>query len=428
MNFAKRFTIRSTAAAMLGLALGTTGLMASHAANAGEVTIWAWDPNFNIAIMQEAAKRYTAKHPGTTFKIVDMAKGDLEQKLQTTLASGITKTLPDIVLVEDYNAPKYLRSFPGAFEPLSGKVDHKGFAGYKVNLMTLNGKVYGVPFDTGTTGMYYRSDLIKQAGFSDKDMQNITWDRYIEIGKQVEAKTGKKMFAMDPQDIASIRIMMQSAGRWYFDKDGKLDIKSNPALKAALEVQTNFMKSGVYKPTSGWGEWVGALNKGDVASVITGVWITGSVKAEASQSGKWAVAATPRLNVPGATNASNLGGSSWYVLSSGKEKAAAADFLNEIYAKDVDFYQTILQSRGAVGSLLASRNGKAYSEADPFFGGAKVWQQYSDWMGKVPSVNYGIYTAEGDAAVAAQLPGLAQGLPVEKALENIHNQLASQIK
>ena len=424
MNFAKR----STLTALIGLALGTTGLMASHAANAGEVTIWAWDPNFNIAIMQEAAKRYTAKNPGVTFKIVDMAKADLEQKLQTTLASGVTKSLPDIVLVEDYNAPKYLRSFPGAFEPLSGKVDHKAFANYKVNLMTLGGKVYGLPFDTGTTGMYYRSDLIKQAGFSEKDMQNITWDRFIEIGKQVEAKTGKKMFAMDPQDGGLIRVMMQGAGRWYFDKDGKLDIKNNPALKAALETQVKFLQSNIYKPTSGWGEWVGALNKGDVASITTGVWITGSVKAEASQSGKWAVAPTPRLSVPGAVNASNLGGSSWYVLSSGKEKAAAVDFLNQVYAKDVDFYQTILQSRGAVGSLLASRSGKAYSEADPFFGGDKVWQKFSDWMSKVPSVNYGMYTYEGDAAVAAQLQGLAQGLPVDKALENIHNQLASQVK
>ena len=424
MNFAKR----STLSALIGLALSGTGLIAGHSAQAGEVTIWAWDPNFNIAIMQEAAKRYTAKHPDVTFKIVDMAKADLEQKLQTTLASGVTKNLPDIVLVEDYNAPKYLRSFPGAFEPLSGKVDYKGFASYKVNLMTLGGKVYGLPFDTGTTGMYYRTDLIKQAGFSDKDMQNITWDRFIEIGKAVEAKTGKKMFAMDPQDGALIRIMMQGAGRWYFDKDGKLDIKSNPALKAALEVQVKFLQSNIYKPTSGWGEWVGALNKGDVATVTTGVWITGSVKAEASQSGKWAVAPTPRLNVPGAVNASNLGGSSWYVLASGKEKAAAADFLNQIYAKDVDFYQTILQSRGAVGSLLASRSGKAYSEGDAFFGGAKVWQQFSDWMGKVPSVNYGMYTYEGDAAVAAQLQGLAQGMPVDKALENIQNQLASQVK
>ncbi len=424
MNFAKR----STLSAMISSISSTSGLMASHAAHAGEVTIWAWDPNFNIAIMQEAAKRYTAKHPGVTFKIVDMAKADLEQKLQTTLASGVTKNLPDIVLVEDYNAPKYLRSFPGAFESLSGKVDYKGFANYKVNLMTMGGKAYGLPFDTGTTGMYYRTDLIKQAGFSDKDMQNITWDRFIEIGKQVEAKTGKKMFAMDPQDGGLIRVMMQGAGRWYFDKDGKLDIKSNPALRAALETQAKFLKTGIYKPTSGWGEWVGALNKGDVASITTGVWITGSVKAEASQSGKWAVAPTPRLDLPGAVNASNLGGSSWYVLSSGKEKAAAADFLNEIYAKDVDFYQTILQSRGAVGSLLASRSGKAYSEGDAFFGGDKVWQKFSDWMGKVPSVNYGMYTYEGDAAVAAQLQGLAQGMPVDKVLENIHNQLASQVK
>lgn len=428
MKIATKIANRSTLTAMIGLALSSTGLLASHAAHAGDITIWAWDPNFNVAIMQEAAKRYTAKHPGATFKIVDMAKADVEQKLQTTLASGVTKNLPDIVLVEDYNAPKYLRSFPGAFEPLSGKVDYKGFASYKVNLMTLGGKVYGMPFDTGVSGMYYRTDLIKQAGFSDKDMQNITWDRYIEIGKQVEAKTGKKMFAMDPQDMDKIRIMMQSAGRWYFDKDGKLDIKNNPALKAALQIQTKFMTSGIYKPTSGWGEWVGALNKGDVAAVITGVWITGSVKAEASQAGKWAVAPTPSLGIPGSVNASNLGGSSWYVLAAGKEKAAAADFLNEIYAKDVDFYQSILQSRGAVGSLLASRDGKAYTQTDPFFGGAKVWQQFSDWMGKIPSVNYGVYTAEGDAAVAAQLPALAQGLPVDKALENIHNQLASQIK
>ncbi|MBT0570309.1 sugar ABC transporter substrate-binding protein [Curvibacter sp. CHRR-16] len=423
MNFAKRTTLST----MIGLALSASGLMASHAAQAGEVTIWAWDPNFNIAIMQEAAKRYQAKHPGVTFKIVDMAKADVEQKLQTGLASGVSKALPDIVLVEDYNAPKYLRSFPGAFEALNGKINHDGFAKYKVNLMTMNGKVYGVPFDTGTTGMYYRSDLLKQAGFAAKDMENITWDRFIDIGKQVEAKTGKKMLAMDPGDIGLLRVMMQGAGRWYFDKDGKLDIKNNPALKAALQTYAKIMQAGIYKPASGWGDWVGAFNKGDAASVTTGVWITGSVKAEASQSGKWAVAPTPRLNVPGAINASNLGGSSWYVLSSAKEKAAAIDFLNEVYVKDMDFYQNILTTRGAVGSLLASRNGKAYSEADPFFGGDKVWQKFSDWLSKVPAVNYGMYTYEVDTAVSAQLPALAQGLPVEKALDAIQNQVASQI-
>ena len=424
MHFAKRTTLT----AMAGIVLGSSGLMASTTASAKEVTIWAWDPNFNIAIMQEAGKRYTAKHPDTTFKIVDMAKADLEQKLQTTLASGVTKSLPDIVLVEDYNAPKYLRSFPGAFESMSGKVDYKGFAKYKVDLMTLNGKVYGLPFDSGVTGMYYRKDLLAKAGFAEKDMQNITWDRYIEIGKKVEAATGKKMLGIDPNDNGLVRVMMQSGGRWYFDKDGKLDIKNNPALKAALDVQARLFKSNIVKPVAGWADYVGAVNKGDVASITTGVWITGTVKAEKSQSGLWAVAATPALNLPGSVNASNLGGSSWYVLSSAKEKAAAIDFLNEVWAKDVDFYQNILAANGAVGSLLASRGGKVYSEPDAFFGGATVWQSFSDWLNKIPSVNYGMYTYEGDAAVAAQLPGLLQGTPMEKVLENIHNQLATQVK
>ena len=423
MNFTKRTIIK----AMAGLVLASTGLM-SAAVSAKEVTIWAWDPNFNIAIMQEAAKRYTAKHPDATFKIVDMAKVDLEQKLQTTLASGVTKSLPDIVLVEDYNAPKYLRSFPGAFEPMSGVVDYKGFAKYKVDLMTLNGKVYGLPFDSGVTGMYYRKDYLAKAGFSEKDMENITWDRFIEIGKKVEAATGKKMLGIDPNDNGLVRVMMQSGGRWYFDKDGKIDIKGNPALKASLEAQAKIFKSGIVKPTTGWAEYVGAVNKGDVASITTGVWITGSVKSEKSQSGLWAVAPTPSLGIPGSVNASNLGGSSWYVLSSGKEKAQAVDFLNEIYAKDVDFYQAILQSKGAVGTLMASRNGKAYSDPDEFFGGAKVWQSFSDWLNKVPSVNYGMYTYEGDAAMAAQLPGLLQGTPVDQILENIHQQLSAQMK
>jgi lactose/L-arabinose transport system substrate-binding protein len=424
MNVTKRTTLK----ALAGVLLASSGLLAASAASAKEVTIWAWDPNFNVAIMKAAGARYTAKHPDVTFKIVDMAKADLEQKLQTTLASGMTKSLPDIVLVEDYNAPKYLRSFPGAFEPLSGVVNYDGFAKYKVDLMTMDGKVYGLPFDSGVTGMYYRKDWIEKAGFSEKDMQDITWDRYIEIGKKVEAATGKKMLGIDPNDPGLVRIMMQSAGRWYFDNDGKLDIKNNPALKAALEVQAKLFKSNIVKPVAGWADYVGAVNKGDVASITTGVWITGTVKAEKSQSGLWAVASTPTLNVPGSVHASNLGGSSWYVLSSAKEKAAAVDFLNEIWAKDVDFYQSILAANGAVGTLLASRGGKVYSEPDPFFGGATVWQSFSDWLVKVPSVNYGMYTYEGDAAVAAQLPGLLQGVPMEKVLENIHNQLASQIK
>ena len=116
------------------------------------------------------------------------------------------------------------------------------------------------------------------------------------------------------------------------------------------------------------------------------------------------------------------------MLANGKEKAAAIDFLNEVWAKDVDFYQAILESRGAVGTLKASSGGAAYSAPDAFFGGDTVWQKFSEWMGKVPSVSYGMFTYEGEAAMASQLPALMQGTPTDKILENIHNQLAAQVK
>ncbi|MDR3496988.1 MAG: extracellular solute-binding protein [Ancalomicrobiaceae bacterium] len=402
-------------------------LLTAAIAEAKTITVWCWDPNFNVAIMKEAGARYTKAHPDVTISVVDFSKSDVEQKLQAGLTSGVAESLPDIVLIEDYGAQKYLQSFPGAFMPLSGIVDYKGFAPYKVELMTLDGKVYGMPFDTGVTGLFYRKDYLEAAGYKPADMQHLTWDKYIEIGKAVEAKTGKKMIGFDFSDGALTRVMIQSAGKWYFTKDGKLDIENNPALRAALDVQQKIMQANIYKPATGWNDWVSKFTSGDVATIVTGVWITGTIKAQKDQAGKWGVTEIPTLNVPGAVAASNLGGSSWYVINSSKVKAEAADFLNTIYAKDVDFYQAILQDRGAVGSLLAARSGKAYDAPDAFFGGDKIWQSFSNWLSQVPSVNYGIFTNEVDAAVAVQLPKLAKG-SVDDAIKAIAAQAKTQIQ
>ena len=415
---------------VLNLTLGAVVATCSMSvlAKKNELTIWAWDPNFNIAIMQEAKAVYQKSHPDVKINVTDFAKADLEQKMHTMLASGMTKSLPDIVLIEDYNAPKFLSSYPGAFADMTGKVDYSQFAPYKVDLMTMNGKTYGMPFDSGVTGMYYRTDLIKQAGYKPEDMQNITWDKFIEIGKAVKAKTGKQMLGNDPNDPGLVRVMMQSAGSWYFDESGKLNIKNNEALKEALRIHKEMVDAGIVRPTMGWSEWVGAVNHGDVATITTGVWITPSVKSAADQSGKWAVAPTPRLNIPGGTNESNLGGSSWYVIDSSDNKAQAIDFLNTVYGKDSAFYQKILTDRGAVGSYMPARSGDAYQKTDAFFGGQAIYSDFAKWLGQVPKVNYGYYTYEADAALASQLPAFYQGMPLDQVLDQVDSQLAAQIQ
>ena len=66
---------------LLALALALA-LAPGLAAAPQKLTVWCWDPNFNVAIMKEAAARYTAKHPETTFNIVDFAKADVEQSIE----------------------------------------------------------------------------------------------------------------------------------------------------------------------------------------------------------------------------------------------------------------------------------------------------------------------------------------------------------
>ena len=154
------FGLRNSVLAGAGLTL-----LSATMALATEVTVWCWAPEFNGAAMNEAISRYTATHSDVTIKVVDFAKGDLEQKLQTQLASGTTEGLPDIVLIEDYGAQKYLLSFPGAFEPLTDKVDYTKFAPYKVSLATVEGQTYSLPFDSGASGLFYRSDLLAEAGY-----------------------------------------------------------------------------------------------------------------------------------------------------------------------------------------------------------------------------------------------------------------------
>jgi len=409
-------------------ACGSKTTETSSEKGSGKLTIWAWDPNFNIKVMEEAKAIYTKDNSKVNIEVVNMAKADVEQKLQTMLQSGVKEGLPDIVLIEDYNAQKYLTAYPGKFANLSDKIKYDDFAKYKESLMTVDGKRYGVPFDSGVAGLFYRTDILEQAGYKAADLNNITWDKFIEIGKQVKAKTGKAMLAFDPADGGVMRIMMQSAGQWYFDEKGNINISKNEVLKEAAKTYKAMIDAGITKPTSGWNEWVAAFNKGDSATVCTGIWIMGSIKAEASQSGKWAVAPVPKLNASSSVNYSNLGGSSWYVLNDSKNKDTAIDFLKKIYDGNNDFYQKILVGQGAFGTYIPAQTGSSYSAADKFFGDQKVFTDMSGWMKQIPSVNYGKYTYEADGAIMAAMADYYSGkATVDQTLSKAEDQVKNQI-
>ncbi|MBD2871607.1 ABC transporter substrate-binding protein [Paenibacillus arenilitoris] len=400
-----------------------------EAPDTSKITIWAWDPNFNIKAMNLAKEAYAADHPDVTVDIIENAQNDIVQKLNTGLSSGTTKGLPNIVLIEDYRAQSFLQAYPDAFYPLTDSFKAADFADYKIGPTSVDGKNYGLPFDSGVTGLYVRTDYLEQAGYKMEDLQDITWDEYIEIGKAVKEKTGKDWISLDPNDMGILRVMIQSAGSWYLAEDGKAaNLEGNEALKEAFETYKKMMEANIVKIHADWSQYVANYNSGDVASVPTGNWFTPSITAAADQSGKWAIAPLPKLSKNAeSVHASSLGGSSWYVLNvDGKEKAA--EFLGATLGSNVDLYQKLITDVGAIGTYKPAAEGDAYKAPNEFFGGQNIVADFAKWTAEIPNVNYGMHTYAVEDIIVVEMQNYLNGKAIDQVLADAQKQADAQIK
>ena len=150
------------------------------AAGGGSLTVWCWDPAFNIYAMEEAGKVYQADNPDFKLDVVETPWDDIQTKLTTAATSGDFSTLPDIFLMQDNAFQKNVISYPEAFLDLTDSgIDFSQFAEAKTAYSVVEGKNYGVPFDNGAAVACYRTDVLKEAGFSIDDFTDITWDEYI---------------------------------------------------------------------------------------------------------------------------------------------------------------------------------------------------------------------------------------------------------
>lgn len=393
-----------------------------------KLTIWAWDESFNIKAANEAKEIYAKSNPDVDVEVVTMAQDDIVAKLNTSLSSGSYDGLPDIVLIEDYRIQGYLNAYQEDFSDLSDIASPEDFAEYKTGVNQIDGKMYGVPFDSGVAAMFYRTDMIEEAGYTQDDMNNLTWDKYIEIGKALKEKTGKAMLTLDPSDLGQIRMMLQSAGAWYTDADGKVDIKDNQALKDSITTYKNLVDAGITKTTSDWDQFVGAFNNGEVASVPTGCWISPSVMNAADQSGKWAVAAFPKMaENADSVNASSIGGAGWYVLKNVGHEETAKDFLKQTFASNIDLMNQLAVDINLVSTLKESSTAENYSKGVEFYGGQEIFNDFSTWTNEVPSVNYGEDTYAIEDMMTEAVQAIMNGADMDKTLSDYQTQVEAAV-
>ena len=385
------------------------------------LTVAAWDANFNIPALQAAEAAYKTKNPDFKLEINTVSgSSDVENAVTNAASAGDYSTLPDIVLFQDHYIQQYVTNYPDAWQDLEdASIDWSDFGAEKLSYSTIEGKHYGAPVDNGTAIFAYRTDILEQCGYTIDDVTGITWDRWLEIGREVKEKTGKYLLSMDHSGDDLPYMFMQAEGlsQW---KDGKPDIAGNETYQKILQVIVDGANDGVILLCNSWSEYTDESIVGDqVAGVMNGNWIIPTIKQVAENSGKWALTTIPTLS--GKEGYAANGGSSLYITANCAKHELAADFLAYTFGGgegSMETYDNALKNGGVITCCISAGKSNVYQEPDEYFNGQAIYADIVAMGANVPVVeqndfHYNLRTAIGTAITNATTAGGGADLAAE---------------
>ncbi len=148
-------------------ALGAAMALGAGSAGAADVTI-ATVNNGDMVVMQRLSSEFEKQHPDIHLKWVVLEENVLRQRVTTDIATKAGQF--DILTVGNYEVPIWAKQ--GWLVPMDNLP-----ADYDVNDilkpvregLTVNGKLYGLPFYGESAMTYYRKDLFDKAGIKMPD-------------------------------------------------------------------------------------------------------------------------------------------------------------------------------------------------------------------------------------------------------------------
>ena len=359
---------------ILALMLALCMLLAVSAAMAEKLTVTAWDANFNGNALQAAADDYKANVDPEFELEINIVSGssDVENDITNAGSSGDYSLLSDIVLFQDRYIKNFVENYPDAWVDLEDAgINWDDITAVKQSYSTINGKHYGAPVDNGTCIMAYRVDLLEQAGYKIEDMKGITWEKFLEIGKEVYAKTGKALLSMDGSGNDLPYIMLQGEGVSLW-KEGKPFIVGNEKLKRVVELLIEMEKEHVLILSNDWTGYTNeTIMQDQVAGVLNGNWIIPTMTQVEANSGKWQITAMPTLD--GGEGFATNGGSSLYVTGNCKNPELAKKFLAYTFGGSKQTYDEALRKGGVVTCCISAGQSEVYGEGVPFFNNQPVY-------------------------------------------------------
>lgn len=267
----QRLALASTMFTVLGL------VSVSNAQETVQLTFRQFDPPTETAGLVAAVDAWNASHPDIQVKLETMAGGDTLAQLAREVPAGAGPDIQHLAFVwtRDLARSQLLLDLGpqiAAAPPGAGIDDFLA-----IELATLDGKVFGVPWTADTFAMAYRPDLLEAAGIT--SFPN-NWDELATTAKALTNDTDQFGFCF-PAGSAP------DGGMWflvnyYLWSDGSTLVEevtpgqweiavTTEDLKAAMDYFNGYFSEGTTPESlitvNTWGdpELVGGLGRGDCA-------------------------------------------------------------------------------------------------------------------------------------------------------------------
>lgn len=291
----------------------------------GVKTIEWWTPNWDEVESKEMAAEFEKEHPDIKVDIVVTDWDTYKSKITTAIS---TDNAPEVCTMLLTDVAPFASK--GLLEPMDelGKtagIDFADIVEPALDITSVDGKAYGVPFRYDGSGIYYNTDMLKAAGY---ETFPETWDEMVEMSKKLSVD-GKYGFAwpLGNQANAATRLVQQmyTYGGDVLDEDGKCMLNSQEA-KAALKNIVDSIQEGYASPGSSEFDNTTmreSFGQGNLAFMLTGPFDVETLKTDYPEL-NFATAVIPGVDGMGTTTANG-----WYVAlaSKSENKEAAAEFM-----------------------------------------------------------------------------------------------------
>ena len=278
-----------------------------------------------------------------------------------------------------------------------------------------------MPVDNGTAIAAYRVDLLEECGYTIEDLTGITWERFIEIGEDVYAKTGKALLSMDGSGNDLPYMMLQAEGKSQF-KDGAPYITENEDMVKIISLLVEMQQKNILILANDWSGYTDQTIMGDqVAGVINGNWIIPTIEQVAENSGKWEITSLPTLT--GAEGYAANGGSALYITANCKNPDLAKSFLAYTFGGSTQTYDEALRNGGVITCCISAGQSDVYGEGVEFFNGQPIYTKIVEMGSHVPIVEQNDFHYTCRQYIGAAIQEILGGSDVETALKNAEDQL-----